>query len=201
MSLSRTNFADESTRSPGTALDNSGWWAYDFANNRAAQWRASSLADRFCSGENRISSPCVHLNPTGDANRYLVFPALGSCCLCGSDANGFGVLRPDWVAQVNGTYDGAAQLTTPTFSGLADGWHAVGLQSNYYYQVPAGSVHAGAPLGIVQGTDDYMWFDPASFTPGPQADALFAKPAACNGAAQCQGLCQMEELLKSTRKA
>ena len=181
----------------GNVSGANGRWYYDFANARARQERDDGSLDRFCAGESAARSPCVHLNPAGDANRYLVWPALGQCCLCGADADGFGVLRPDWVASSNGTYLGRLGLDTPTWSGPADAWHVIGLQSNYYYQTPGAVV----PLAIAQGSDDFMFFDAATFAPGPQTDSLFDKPAYCSGAAKCKGLCSFEHAAAVARSA
>jgi len=167
-----------------------GRWYYDFANARARQERDDGSLDRFCGSANQVKSPCVHLNPIGDSNRYLVWPELSpiSCCVCGSDSAGFGVLRPDWVSASNGTYLGKEFLDSPNYNGQADAWHVIGLQSNFYYQDPVTSV----PLAIAQGTDDYMFFDEKTFTKGPQDDSLFLKPFACNNAPKCSGLCSFE---------
>ena len=174
----------------GNVTGANGRWYYDFANGRARQERDDGSLDRFCGSANPARSPCAHLNPTGDANRYLVWPQLASCCLCGADADGFGVLRPDWVLAANGTYLGRQGLSTPTWTGPADAWHVVGLQSNYYYQDPAA---VAAPLAIVQGVDDYMFFDAATFAAGPQEASLFDRPAECAGAAKCKGFCSFED--------
>ena len=129
---------------------------------------------------------CQHLVDPAAKGRWLVWPAISTCCWCCTDSFGCGVLRPDWVAAVNGTYEGRAPLKTPWrgFS-AADKWSAVGGQQNYYWQDGSGA--SPAPLMLQQGTDDYQWFDPSTFRPGPQADALFAVPKCALGGGAGEG--------------
>ena len=68
-------------------------WYYDFANGRARMDRVNGSKDRFCTGANKSPTMCQHLNPGKGAGRYLVWPAISSCCFCCTDDFGCGVLE------------------------------------------------------------------------------------------------------------
>jgi hypothetical protein len=43
----------------------------------------------------RSDTPCTHLVVSGQ--RYIIFPELGECCKCCSNAGGCGILDPNWL--------------------------------------------------------------------------------------------------------
>ena len=112
--------------------------------------RKNGAKDRFCTGANPSTTMCQHLNPGPGAGRYLVWPAISTCCFCCTNDFGCGVLQPTWVANSNGTYQGRAAWKTPFTSYAAvDKWEVTGLQTNYYWQQADAKA---SPLGLQQGT-------------------------------------------------
>jgi hypothetical protein len=85
---------------------------------------------------------------------------------------------PNWLVLDNATYVGRANISTITYSGIADSWEANGVQSNYWYQ----TVDA-KPVELAQVPDDYQYFDPYTYVVAPQPDSLFTVPAYAG--AQC----------------
>lgn len=171
-----------------------GTWYYDYSNGLARMDRSNGNFDRFCRSTQYggAQSQCTHLNVPG--YRYLIWPHVGSgeCCMCCTDSFGCGVTKPNWVQLVNGTYIGKATFDTPSYAGQADSWEATGLQTNYYYQTDTawGQTGVPAPVALVQGSDDYQFFEPSTFSVGPQPSGLFDLPAYCDVNNLCDGFCK-----------
>lgn len=88
----------------------------------------------------------------------------------------------------NATYVGQQPVTTPNFKGSADVWQADGLQPNFYYQTITGNP---APVELAQVPNDYQYFDPTTFKPGPQSDALFEVPSYCSPSCPVLSTCSV----------
>ena len=164
-----------------------GTWYYSPPLARMDRFEGSEY-DRFC--RNSLPTPpsspttCQHLNVAG--YRYLVFPEIEECCMCCTDAFGCGVTNNSWV--LNGAYKGRTTIDTVNYHGQADYWEIIGLQTNYYYQTttsPAGLV------ALIQGTDDYQWFDPTTMIIGAQDPSLFTLPSYCDPNNLCNGFCKI----------
>ncbi len=128
---------------------------------------------------NNEDTPCTQLVNNGI--RYLIFPALSppSCCKCCTDAQGCGIVSPDWMVQSNGTYLGQSPLTTPVWSGVADAWNVEGLQPNVWAQDLT-----ARPVQLAMVPDDYFFYDPTTYSKNsPQPADLFTVPSYCT--AQC----------------
>lgn len=150
---------------------------YDFPGRLFRIDRSSGKTDRYCGSVKSEDTPCTHLVSAGE--RYLVFPDLSYCCKCCNDAQGCGIVSPDWMVQSNGTYLGRAPLTTPVWSGVADSWDVEGLQPNVWAQDKA-----AAPVQLAMEPNDYFFYDPSTWVPNaPQPATLFAVPSYCTG--QC----------------
>ena len=174
------NFS-ETTSDIIASYNTTGAWFYDFANSRQRIDRASGKYDRFCGSVDSVDAPCSHL-VTAAGVRYLVWPTLAKCCGCCTAAQGCGVVRPTWMRDANGTWQGTAPFSSPVWRGSADSWEITGAQPNYWF------VQAGldTPVGFAQVPDDYQYFDPATYAVGPQDDALFALPGYCTPT--CSGI-------------
>ena len=73
-----------------------------------------------------MDTPCSHY-VTGGV-RYLAWPALGDCCSCCTDAQGCGIVKPNWISADNGTYVGQKKVDTQYYSDVVDEWLAFGVQ-------------------------------------------------------------------------
>jgi hypothetical protein len=96
--------------------------------------------------------------------------------MCCTDAQGCGVVTPDWMVNVNATFIGTTNVAQPGYTGPANEWQANGVQPNYWLQTPDARA---APVGLFQVPDDYQFFNPASYEVGAQPDDLFTVPSYC----------------------
>lgn len=152
-----------------------GAYLYDFGHvggPRARTDRATGKGDRYCATVKSDDTPCTHLVVGGE--RYLVFPALTYCCKCCTDAQGCGVVTPTWMVDSNGTFAGSPVVKTPNYAGTTNEFSIQGLQTNLYYETTV-----GAPVELAQLDDDWQYFDPTTFSVGPQPDSAFAIPSYC----------------------
>ena len=80
-----------------------------------------------CSGANPTSTECRAVVDPATAGRWLYYPVISFCCFCCTSASGCGVVKPDWVVAVNGTYLGRAAYKSPYQTVPAvDSWKAQG---------------------------------------------------------------------------
>jgi hypothetical protein len=177
------NFS-ETTSDVIASYNTTGAWYYDYgaagAQPRQRIDRATGKYDRFCGSVDSVDAPCSHL--VRDGVRYLVWPTLSKCCGCCTAAQGCGVVRPTWMRDSNGTWQGTAPFKSSLWSGSADSWEITGAQPNYWFTISGGDV----PVGFAQVPDDYQYFQPSTWAPGPQDDALFALPSYCTP--KCSGI-------------
>lgn len=143
---------------------------------------ATGAYDRYCGTVKSDNSPCQHLVVNG--NRYLVWPQLQYCCLCCTDAEGCGVVQPNWMVNVNATYIGLVNMRTSAYYGVANEWQADGLQPNFWYQTVS-----GAPVEFDQVPDDFQSFNPSTYSVGPQPDSLFTVPSYCQPSCPALSIC------------
>lgn len=156
----------------------------------------STSARRYCGTVHAVDTPCSQY-VTGGV-RYLAWPALGDCCSCCTDAQGCGIVKPNWISADNGTYVGQKKVNTQYYSGFVDEWLAFGVQvrrraravglppvpappplparrsqPNYYWAVPG----TGAAVALLQVPNDYQYFDPATYSTAPIAPSVFTLPS------------------------
>ena len=80
---------------------------------------------------------------------------------------------PNWIVNSNGSYVGRV---TTSRGVEADKWLVKGLQSNYWYQSPA-----GAPVELDQDSDDFQYFDPTKYSTAAIPSSTFDLPSQqCN---------------------
>jgi hypothetical protein len=111
----------------------------------------------------------LHSHLVRNGTRYLHYPEIDYCCACCNQAAGCGLVVPDWIQKSNGTY--AGRVTTSR-GVTADKWSIKGLQSNYWYQTPA-----GAPVELDQDPDDYQYFDASKYSTAPIPASTFDLPS------------------------
>lgn len=132
----------------------------------------------------RRAAPRSHFVSNG--TRYLWWPKLNDCCSCCDAAAGCGILRPDWIGRSNGTYEGRV---TTAFGYVADKWLVKGLQSNYWYQTPA-----GAPVELDQDPDDFQYFDPNKYSTGSIPSSTFDLPSpSCSSKCSLFSICTVAQ--------
>ncbi|KNC53032.1 uncharacterized protein AMSG_09324 [Thecamonas trahens ATCC 50062] len=158
---------------------------YDAAHGRSLVTRVNGKYDRYCgSVEIARNTPCNHLvvpSASGQQVRYLDFPERKYCCQCCTQAQGCGVVSPDWMA--NATFEGET-----TYGGYNTyEWNAKGLQANLYYETVDGSI----PVRLNQVPDDVQDFDPTTWSTAPLDDSLFDVPSYCGGKCYTSVVCDL----------
>jgi len=151
----------------------SGRYYYDYTNRRYRIDRKNGRFDRYC-GLNGIkafqNTPCTHL--VVDGIRWIVYPEKKECCQCCSEANGCGILKPNWL-------EGAE------FLGEANGlfkWNKPGLQPNYYFDRMADRIM----LKIEQVPNDTQFFRPETFNKTiSNPSKVFTLPSYCHIGKRC----------------
>ena len=152
---------------------------YDWTNRRYRIDRDNGKYDRYCGTIFKFTdAACSHIVTGG--NRYLYFPDKNYCCNCCSDANGCGVLKPDWL-------DGGKfiDLENDTNGTVLEKWDKPGLQSNFYY-----ATHDEQRImrRIDQQPNDVQDFDVSSFYKGIRDPKVFDLPSKCDPEFKCPWL-------------
>ena len=164
-----------------------GKWYYDWTNQKFRVDRDDGANDRYCGlTEGFKHTTCNQIVTNG--KRYLYYPKDNFCCMCCTEENGCGIVKPDWF--VTGTYEGKQTDSSYTFNT----WNKKGLQSNLVSQV-AGGPYNGYTYKIYQEPQSNMVFDPTSyqFTVDP---SVFNLPVGLN----CQKDCPTLSLCTAVRK-
>jgi len=148
-----------------------GYYYYDWTNLQYRVDRASGSWDRYCGSVEKLSdTPCSHIVVNG--SRYLWFPTDNYCCYCCGDADGCGVLSPNWLQTAsfvayNQTSDGYTLQM----------WNVQGLQSNYYYAIDGSMI----PYEIDQVPNDIQYFNPSTYQAHISDPSIFNLPSSqCN---------------------
>jgi len=152
-----------------------GSFYYDWTNIRYRVDRQNGYIDRYCGSVKYDETPCSHLVLNG--YRYLIFPELPYCCMCCTDADGCGVVMPDWLN--NATYLGQVDLNGTT----CDKWQKDGLQTNYWYQT-----EAGVPCELDEVPNDYIYWEEDTYVIGEPDPSLFVLPSYCSESEHCSDL-------------
>jgi len=158
----------------------SGTYYYDWTNKRARTDRANGRWDRYC-GFNGLKifkdTPCTQL--VVDGIRYNIYPELKECCACCSDANGCGVLKPDWLSSAE--FQGQTKDTNGT---SLYKWDIKGVQSNYYYETIQDKPTDRVMHEIYQVSDDDQIFDVTSYTEEID-ESIWTLPDYCDASKSC----------------
>uniref|UniRef100_A0A383W200 Uncharacterized protein n=1 Tax=Tetradesmus obliquus TaxID=3088 RepID=A0A383W200_TETOB len=182
------------------------WWRwstegsmlYDALQQVEVVHRANGKGDSMClSIHPRSDTPCTHLVVSGQ--RYLIFPELGECCKCCSNAGGCGILDPNWL-------DAAEYTGQTTMQGrTADSWTIRGLQPNNYYATA--DVPVGIPLELDQLPTatyvfgDYITFHPDTLNLGPVSPKDVIVPEGCAEKCPLTSVCTILQAKASLQMA
>jgi len=148
-----------------------GYYYYDWTNVQYRVDRANGQWDRYCGSVYKlVDTPCSHIVTGG--NRYLWFPQENYCCFCCNDAEGCGVLLPNWLAPA--TFVNSS--VTPDGYNV-DIWDIEGGQANYYYAVTPSMI----PYEIDQVPNDIMYYNPQTYQNYISDPSVFDLPSSqCN---------------------
>lgn len=76
--------------------DTTGFWSYDYLNQRFYVERENGKLDRYCGTIYKfVNTKCVQVVTNG--TRFIYFPEKNFCCSCCTSEQGCGVVKPDWV--------------------------------------------------------------------------------------------------------
>lgn len=145
-----------------------GVYFYDFANNRSRIDRVDGKYDRYCGTEEiDVSTPCSQV--VVEKEFWLLFEERQKCCRCCTDAEGCGVVSPDWLngAKYDGEFSVAGYVTNR--------WEKEGNRKNFYYSTVIGNF----PLIIDMEELDKIQYDPSTYTTSPIDDSHFVLPGYC----------------------
>lgn len=162
------NFSESMQDGPIISGSTTGTYYYDYANGRSRIDRKDGKYDRYCGTEEiDVSTPCSQI--VLEKEFWLLFEEKEKCCKCCTEAEGCGVVRPDWLKGAK--YDGEF-----TFEGyIADRWEKEGNRKNFYYSTVIGSF----PLAVDMENLDKIVYNPKTYVTTPVDDSLFVLPSYC----------------------
>ena len=171
-------FSEEVIDSKGKSHNTTGTSYYDSTTWQLRVDRTNAGADQFCAlnglGKLGFDGQCSHY-VTGGA-RYLYYPETDECCLCCTDADGCGVVMPDWLH--NATFSGEMEHNgDQTYK-----WDQKGMQDNFYYETVAEDPMDRALVSLYQMNDDLQDF--ADYSHDVPA-GVFDLPTACLSKERC----------------
>ena len=144
--------------------------------------RSEGQWDLICRGD---STPCHQYISNG--NRFVHYPARDQCCYCCSEADGCGMLKPNWLA--NATFIG-----TTTFNGSpAYEWDQKGGSDNFYYEFPFGDPSYRYPLGIKEPAETFTFTSYESTVD----NSMLKLPSTCDISHTCSWLNMCEQARNS----
>lgn len=172
------SFTEEIINSKGKSHNTTGTSYYDSTTWSLRVDRTNAGADQFCAlnGLKRLGfdGQCSHYVSGGE--RYLYYPEKDECCLCCTDADGCGMLMPDWLGK-------AEFLGQMEHNGVQTyKWDQKGAEDNYYYETVAEDPLDREIVSVYQGNDDLQDFFDYSRSLPPAALTL---PKACGRKERC----------------
>ena len=109
------------------SLTTKGNWWFDYTNKKFRVDRENGKLDRYCGSIYKLSNTKCN-QVVREGKRYMYFPDKKFCCMCCTDAQGCGVIKPEFVklGVANGRDD---QEKTEAYKYLIQG-----NQPNYYWE-------------------------------------------------------------------
>ena len=171
-------FSEEVIDSKGKSHNTTGTSYYDSTTWQLRVDRTNAGADQFCAlnglGKLGFDGQCSHYVTGGE--RYLYYPETDECCLCCTDADGCGMLMPDWLGK-------AEFLGEMEHNGVQTyKWDQKGAEDNYYYETVAEDPLDRTIVSVYQGYNDLQDF--SDYSHAIPAGALDL-PKACQRKERC----------------
>ena len=146
---------------------------HSYSLQQSEKWvRPNGVAsqDNVCHG----NGPCTDLITGG--TRYIIKDE--ECCVLGTEADGCGALRPDWLVYNNATFVGTKKTTD---GNMVQGWEVTGFSKNTWWQ----NVGTEVPFSLVQGGFVDVYDGDSFATNSSWEKRRFAVPEHCVGAVNC----------------
>jgi len=148
-----------------------GAFYYDYAHRQMridyADSRAAFTCDSFAPLKRTYCS--IVFNSQGI---WVNFPAVDYCCHCCDPDHGCAPLKPDWILSSNGTFEGTAVIAGNECYRFA-GWF--GPSPNHFYA----RVSDGVPCELVNGRQQFHYYDPDTYSTSDIPQGVFALPPGC----------------------
>lgn len=146
-------------------MQSDGKWWYSFAQKRFRVDRDDGRNDRYCGSVYKLENTrCSQI--VRDGKRYLHFPQKKFCCKCCTDAQGCGVVDPEFVE--SGEF---SETTTDKNGRSVDKYLIKGMQNNWYSETTGDHSH---PAEFYQDPlSDMVW---RNYSPKAIDETVFDLP-------------------------